>query len=241
MGEEPEVWRDVDQFITERLIGDDPVLEEVVRQSEAAGLPPIRVSPPQGMHLALLAAAVGANRVLELGTLGGYSTIWLCRGMALSGGDRTRQRLITVEARADFAAVAKANISAAGLDDIVEVRVGDARDVLARLHDERDTVFDLAFIDADKVHSPDYFTWAVEHSRPGALIVVDNVVRQGALADRQTRDSVERAQRRLHELAGADRRLHATTIQTVGAKGYDGFLIAWRKRCGARRNERSKV
>jgi predicted O-methyltransferase YrrM len=178
------------------------------------------VSPPQGKLLHLLARAIGAKTILEFGTLGGYSTIWLARALPDDG------HLITLEADSAYAAVAAANIEQAGLGDVVDLRVGPALDTLPELAAENVGPLDLTFIDADKEHSPDYFVWALDRSRPGGLIVADNVVRAGELADEQSADPKIRAQRRLHEMLAAESRVSATTIQTVGGKGYDGFAIA---------------
>ena len=158
--------------------------------------------------------------MLEIGTLGGYSTIWLGRALPADG------RLITLEASPEYAEVARGSIERAGLGDVVELRVGAALDSLPLLEAEGAGPFDLTFIDADKVNTPDYFAWALEHSRPGALIVADNVVRGGTLVEADSDDPATQAQRRFHEMLAAEPRVSATTIQTVGAKGYDGFTIA---------------
>ena len=196
------------------------MLDTALEASEKAGLPPIQVSPPQGKLLYLLATAVGARTIMEFGTLGGYSTIWLARALPRGG------RLITLEADPSYADVARENIDRAGLGDVVDLRVGLALDLLPDLAAEGAGPFDLTFVDADKEHNPDYFAWALEHSRSGSLIIADNVVRAGELADGDTDDSKVSAQRRLHELIAAESRVSATTIQTVGGKGYDGFTIA---------------
>jgi predicted O-methyltransferase YrrM len=215
-----EIWREVDEYVTGLLSPDDEVLRLALRACHEAGLPAIQVSPPQGKLLCLLAKTLGARSILEFGTLGGYSTIWLGRGLANGG------RLITLEAEPGYAEVAARNISAAGLADAVELRVGAALDLLPQLEAEEAGPFDLTFIDADKVHSPEYFAWSLRHSRPGGLIVCDNVVRDGRLADADSEDSAIQAQRRLHEQFAAEPRVEATTIQTVGGKGYDGFSLA---------------
>ena len=215
-----EQWSAVDEYVAGLLAPHDEALEVALRASEAAGLPGIQVSPPQGKLLHLLARTIGARSILEVGTLGAYSTIWL--GQALPDGGR----LITIEADPAYAEVARGNIARAGLDGAVEVRVGPALDVLPGLDAEGAGPFDLAFIDADKENSPDYFSWALDHARQGALIVVDNVVRGGTLADAESDDPKVRAQRQLHETVAAEDRVTATTIQTVGGKGYDGFTIA---------------
>jgi len=214
------VWSAVDEYVSELLAPHDEALRKALESSEAAGLPSIQVSPPQGKLLALLVETLEAKTILEFGTLGGYSTIWMGRALADGG------RLITLEADPRFAAVARENIARAGLDEIVDLRVGAALEALPRLEAEGTGPFDLTFIDADKVHTPDYFAWALERSRPGSLIVADNVVRDGRLADPDCEDPAIAAQRHLHETLAAEPRVSATTIQTVGVKGYDGFTIA---------------
>jgi predicted O-methyltransferase YrrM len=215
-----EAWSAVDDYVAEMLAPHDEALAAAVRASEEAGLPQIQVSPPQGMLLHLLARAIGAKTVLEFGTLGGYSTIWLARALPEGG------RLVTLEAEPRYAEVAGESIARAGLADLVDLRVGPALDLLPELDVEGAGPFDLTFIDADKIHTPDYFAWSVERSRPGSLIVADNVVRGGTLAEADSDDATIAAQRRLHEQIAADPRVTATTIQTVGSKGYDGFTIA---------------
>ncbi|HWM63582.1 MAG TPA: O-methyltransferase [Solirubrobacterales bacterium] len=215
-----ERWAAVDGYVTATLSPHDEVFEGALRASAEAGLPAIQVSPPQGRLLQVLAQAIGARSVLEFGTLAGYSTIWLGRALSADG------RLVTLEADPSYAEVARQNIARAGLEEIVDLRVGPALDTLPLLEAEGAGPFDLVFIDADKVHTPDYFLWALERTRPGGLIVADNVVRDGTLADAESDDPKVQAQRRLHEMIAAEPRLSATTIQTVGAKGYDGFTIA---------------
>jgi predicted O-methyltransferase YrrM len=214
-----EVWSEVDGYIAGLLAPHDKALEAAVRASEEAGLPAIQVSPPQGMLLCLLARAIGARTVLEFGTLGGYSTILLARALPQDG------RVITIEAEPRNAEVAAENIARAGLSDRVDLRVGAALDVLPDLEAEDAGPFDLTFVDADKIHTPDYFAWALARSRPGSLLVADNVVRGGTLVEAGD-DPTAAAQRRLHEEIAANPRLTATTIQTVGVKGHDGFTIA---------------
>lgn len=215
-----ERWSAVDEYVAGLLAPHDPILEAALSASEDAGLPAIQVSAPQGKMLYLLARSIGARTILEFGTLGAYSTIWL--GRALTNGGR----LVTMEADADYAEVARENIALANLGDLVDLRVGPALDLLPGMDAEGIGPFDFTFIDADKENSPSYFTWALDHSRPGSLIVADNVVRAGALADSESEDQKVQAQRRMHEMAAAEPRVSATTIQTVGAKGYDGFMIA---------------
>ena len=215
-----EQWSAVDEYVGGLLAPHDDALETALSAGAEAGLPSIQVSPPQGQLLNLLARTVGAKRILEFGTLAGYSTIWLGRALPDDG------RLITLEADPGYADVARRNIARAGLDDVVDLRVGPALDTLPTLDAEGVAGFDLTFIDADKVHSPDYFAWSLDHSRPGSLIVVDNVVRDGTLAEADSGDATIAAQRHLHEMLSAEPRVTATTIQTVGVKGYDGFSIA---------------
>lgn len=214
-----ELWTAVDQYIADQLVPADAALKTALETSAAAGLPSINVSPNQGKLLHIFARLVGARAILEIGTLGGYSTIWMARALSPGG------RLITLEADARHAELARANIATAGLGHVVEVRVGKALDSLPTLAAEGVAPFDLIFIDADKVNTPSYFTWALTLSRPGALIVVDNVVRKGAVADATTTDADVQGMRRFFEIAAAERRVTATAIQTVGGKGYDGFSV----------------
>jgi predicted O-methyltransferase YrrM len=211
------LWTAVDVFIAEGLVPGDEALDAALAASEAAGLPPINVAPNQGKLLMLLARAIGARRILEIGTLGGYSTIWLARGLLPDG------RLITLEANPDYAELARVNLARAGFSDMVEVRIGRAQDILPTLAGEGP--FDLIFIDADKPGTPGYFQWAVKLSRRGSLIVVDNVVREGAVLDAGSDDASVQAMRRFFELAATDPRVSGTVIQTVGAKGHDGLAI----------------
>jgi len=194
----------------------DAALDAALEASDAAGLPRISVSPAHGKLLWTFARLLNARRILEIGTLGGYSTLWLARGLARDG------RLITLEALEKHAKVARANIERAGLSSVVEVRVGQALAMLPSLAGP----FDLTFIDADKRNNADYFSWALKLSRPGSLIVVDNVVREGAVIDARSRDAAVQGVRRLNELIAKERRVAATAIQTVGIKGYDGFAVA---------------
>ncbi|MEN9936239.1 MAG: hypothetical protein RLZZ387_2818 [Chloroflexota bacterium] len=209
-----------DDYIHALFVPPDPELEEALRASDAAGLPAISVAPHEGKLLSILARLAGARRILEIGTLGGYSTIWLARGLAPGG------RLVTLEAEPRHAEVARANIARAGLAEVVEVRVGRATDTLPQLVAEGLEPFDMVFIDADKPGYADYLTWALRLTRPGSLIVADNVVRDGAVADPGTRDESARGARRFNELLAAEPRVTATIIQTVGAKGYDGMAVA---------------
>ncbi|HYQ78602.1 MAG TPA: O-methyltransferase [Solirubrobacterales bacterium] len=210
----------VDRFIGETIVAEDKGLRGAVEAAEAAGLPSIQVSPPQGKLLAMLVRLVGAKRILEFGTLGGYSAILMARALPAEG------RLISLEASPDYAEVARRSIEAAGVGEKVEVRVGPALETLPLLEEEGTGPFDLVFIDADKVNTPNYFAWSLDRTRPGGLIVADNVVRDGSLAEEADADEATRAQRRLHEMLAEEPRVDATTIQTVGVKGYDGFLVA---------------
>ncbi len=212
-----DLWTAVDAYIGDHLVNQDAALEEALEASEAAGLPAINVAPNQGKFLMMLAEAIGARAILEIGTLGGYSTIWLARGLVPGG------RLITLELDPRCAEVARANIARAGLGGVVEIRVGRALDTLPGLAAE--APFDLIFIDADKPATPDYYQWAVKLSRPGSLIVVDNVVREGAILDPDSKDQHVRGIRRFFELAAADARVSGTALQTTGAKGHDGIAI----------------
>jgi predicted O-methyltransferase YrrM len=211
-----ELWTAVDRYITDLLVPSDGVLEAALQASADAGLPAIAVSPTQGKMLMFMAQMLGARRILEIGTLGGYSTIWLARGLAEGG------RFITLEADPKHAEVARSNIARAGLADVVEVRVGKALDTLPLL----EAPFDLIFIDADKVSYPEYLAWSVRLSRSGSVIVADNVVRKGAVIDADSSDPNVKGVRRFHDVLAADGRLSATVIQTVGCKGYDGFTMA---------------
>jgi predicted O-methyltransferase YrrM len=220
------LWSAVDGYIAEHLVPGDPALEAALRDSDAAGLPPIAVTANQGKLLELLARIQGARSILELGTLGGYSTIWLARALPPGG------RLITLEADPRFAALARANIARAGVADVVELRVGAALETLSQLHAEGAGPFDLIFIDADKNNYPGYFEWSLKLSRPGTVIVGDNVVRDGAILDPdaydpERGDEIIKGVRRFYELVGAEPRVStsATAIQTVGTKGHDGFAL----------------
>ena len=215
-----ETWAGVDAYVGGLLAPHDEALEAALAAAEEAGLPAIQVSPPQGKLLYLLAKAIGARQVLEFGTLGGYSAIWLARALPEGG------LLTTLEADPEHAEVARACIERAGLARLVDLRVGPALEALPRLEEEGAGPFDLVFIDADKANTPEYFTWSLERTRPGGLIVADNVIRDGALVDESNEEPAIAAQRRLHEMLAAERRVEATTIQTVGVKGYDGFSLA---------------
>ena len=214
-----ERWTAVERYLDELLVGTDAALDAALAASAAAGLPPHHVTPGQGKLLHLLARALGARTVLELGTLGGYSTIWLARALPPGG------RMVTLEAEPMYAEVARANIARAGLAEVVELRVGRALDALPQLAAEGSGPFDVVFIDADKAGNPDYLPWALQLSRRGSLIVADNVVRGGAIVEASADPSVDGI-RRFYELLAAAPRVSATAIQTVGSKGYDGFALA---------------
>ncbi len=213
-------WTAVDKYITDLFVPSDTVLDEALIDADRAGLPPHNVAPNQGKLLWLFATIHKARRILEIGTLGGYSTIWLARAVPPGG------TVVTLEANPQHAAVAGANITRASLADVVEVRVGPALDILPQLAGQGSEPFDLVFIDADKPNNPDYLAWAIRLSRPGTLIIADNVVRNGAIADADSGDPAVQGIRRFNELLAADPRLSATALQTVGSKGYDGFAIA---------------
>ncbi|MDP9102306.1 MAG: O-methyltransferase [Actinomycetota bacterium] len=208
----------VDSYLEQTLLPADPVLEAALASSASAGLPAIQVSALQGALLMLLARTSGATRVLEIGTLGGYSTIWLARGLG-SGG-----RVVTLEADPVHAEVARSNLARAGLAEVTEVVLGAALDTLPRLLGAGE--FDLVFIDADKENGAAYVEWAMRLSRPGAMIIVDNVVRGGEVANPDTDDPRVLGTRRTLALLGSDPRLVSTAVQTVGAKGYDGFSVS---------------
>jgi len=214
-----ETWSAVDAYFEGRLIESDPALGAALKATTAAGLPPIQVSASQGKFLQILALAQGARRILEVGTLGGYSALWLVRALGADG------RLVTLEVEPRHAAVARDNFARAGVAHQIDLHVGPAIDTLAQFRSQRVAPFDLVFIDADKPNNLNYAQAALDLSRPGTLIVVDNVVRRGAIvADKQ--DAAAEGVRRLADWVGAEPRLRATVIQTVGNKGYDGFLLA---------------
>jgi predicted O-methyltransferase YrrM len=215
-----DLWSRVDEYIEARLVPRDPALTRAVNESVAAGLPSIAVSATQGKLLYLFAALVRATRILEVGTLGGYSAIWLARALSPDG------RMVTLERNPKHAAVARRNLAQAGLGTVVEVRTGAALETLPALAGEQAAPFDLVFVDADKANNPAYIEWAVRLGRPGTLIIVDNVVREGSILDTASRDAAGRGVRRTFELVGEHPQLSATAIQTVGTKGYDGFLMA---------------
>jgi predicted O-methyltransferase YrrM len=214
------VWTEVDNYIGELMVPSDPALEAALNASAAAGLPAIHVSPTQGKFLYLLARALCSTNILELGTLGGYSTIWLARGLADQG------RVLTVDVNPKHAELARANVAFAGLSDRVEFHVGAGLDVLRQLVRERRGPFDLIFIDANKCEMADYFEWAFLLSRLGTIIVADNVIRDGRVIDAASADPDIQGIRRFNERVAAEKRVSATELQTVGSKGYDGFAMA---------------
>lgn len=213
-------WTAVDGYFTEQLHLSDSILDAAMRANVAAKLPAIDVSPSQGRFLHLLARICDARKILEIGTLGGYSTIWLARALPPDG------RLISLEFSPAHAEIAGKNIQNAGLSDRVEIRVGAALDSLPLLEKENVAPFDFIFIDADKSNNPSYLQWAIKLSRPGTLIIVDNVVRDGAVADSASTDPSIQGTRKMFEIMSREPRLSATALQTVGAKGYDGFAMA---------------
>lgn len=213
-------WSQVDRYFSDLLLAPDPGIEAALAASDAAGLPAINVSPNQGKLLYLLAKAIGARRILEIGTLGGYSTIWLARALPAEG------RLITLEADPKHAEVARGNIAHAGLSGIVEVTLGRALETMPRLVEASEEPFDLIFIDADKPSTTAYFEWALRLSHPGTLIIVDNVARGGDVIDAESESRAVQGTRRFLERLAAEPRVTATAVQTVGTKGYDGFAIA---------------
>ena len=215
-----EQWTAVDRYITDMLVPPDAALDAALEASNAAGLPAIAVAPNQGKLLYMLAKMRGARRILEIGTLGGYSTIWLARALPPSG------RLITLEKDPKHGDVARANIERAGLSGVVDLRVDAALETLPRLKSEGAGPFDLTFIDADKPNIPSYFDWALRLAAPGGLIIVDNVIRDGAIVDETSTDPSVLGVRKLNEILRTEKRVVATTIQVVGTKGYDGLTFA---------------
>jgi len=212
-------WDKVDQYITERLIPHDPVLEKVLLANRKAGLPNIDVAPNQGKLLNIWARMKQAQRILEIGTLGGYSTIWLARALPADG------HLVSIELDPLYAQVAQSNLSLAQLDGRVELRVGNALDQLALMEEENTAPFDLIFIDADKPNNPSYLRWALRFSRPGTVIIGDNIVREGEVVNENSLDPRVIGVRKFYDLLAEESRITATAIQTVGSKGYDGFVI----------------
>jgi len=216
----PDTWTAVDRYFADLLLAPDPALEAALAASAAAGLPSIHVTPAQGKLLQLLARGVRARRILEIGTLGGYSTIWLARALPDGG------RLVTLEAEPKHAEVARANLARAGVSGVVELRLGRAQEILPRLVAEGGGPFDLIFIDADKAGYAEYFAWALQLSHAGTLIIADNVVRKGAVVDAASPDAAVQGVRRFNAALAQEPRVTATVVQTVGEKGYDGFALA---------------
>jgi predicted O-methyltransferase YrrM len=212
-------WTAVDRYISDMFLPPDPILDWVLKTSTEAGLPDINVSPNQGKFLMILAQTMQATAILEVGTLGGYSTIWLARGLSSAG------RLISLEVNPTHAEVARANIARAGLAHAVDIRQGAALDLLPQIEKKLVQPFDLIFIDADKPNIPAYFSWALRLARQGSLIIIDNVIRDGAVVNSKSSDPSVLGVRRLSELIAHEPRVSATAIQTVGSKGYDGFAI----------------
>ena len=215
-----ETWAAVDRYISDLLVPEDAALTAAIEASAKAGLPAIQVAPNQGKLLALLARSIGARNVLEIGTLGGYSTIWMARALPEGG------RVITLEFDANHAEVARSNFARAGLSQTIQLRLGSALDTLPQIAAEGHAPFDFIFIDADKANIPEYFAWSLKLARVGSLIIVDNVVREGAVIDAATTDPSVQGVRRFMDILAKEPRVSATAIQTVGGKSYDGFAIA---------------
>ncbi len=215
-----ELWNSVDDYLTEVLVAPDDALNAALLSADKAGLPAINVSPPAGKLLYLMARAIGARNILEIGTLAGYSTIWLARALAPGG------KLISLEADAKHADLARANIARAGLANVVDVRLGRALEILPQIAAEKREPFDFIFIDADKESIPDYFQWSLRLGQRGSLILVDNVIRRGRVIDAQCDDDAIRGVRKFNTMVAAEPRVTATAMQTVGCKGYDGFAVA---------------
>ncbi len=212
-------WTAVERYFGDLLFPPDPALDAALADSVAAGLPPINVSAAQGRLLALIAQMIQARRILEIGTLGGYSTIWLARALAAGG------RIVTLEIDARHADVARRNFERAAVSDRIDLRVGPAQETLPASQAEGLGPFDLIFVDADKPSYPEYLEWSIRLSRPGGVIVVDNIVRDGAVVDEHAADARVQGVRRFNAALAAERRVTATAIQLVGAKGYDGFAV----------------
>ena len=215
-----ELWTSVDNYLGEVLVRQDRHLDEAVAASDAAGLPSIQVSPPQGKLLEILIEMMGAKSILEVGTLGGYSTIWMARSLPDDG------HVVTIEIDPKHAQVAQENFDRAGLSGKIDLRTGNAREILPAMIQEGAGPFDFSFIDADKASNPDYFGWALEMSRPGSVIIVDNVIRDGHVVEADSEDASVKGVRRLNEVMAGNPRISVTALQTVGIKGYDGFSVA---------------
>jgi predicted O-methyltransferase YrrM len=215
-----EQWTAVDSYFCNLLVPSDTALDAAIKSSDEAGLPSHHVAPNQGKLLQLLAQVQGSRNILEIGTLAGYSTIWLARALPVNG------RVVTLESNPKHAEVAQANISRAGLSHLVELRLGSAVESLQQLGSEGGEPFDFIFIDADKPNNPAYLAWALKLSRPGTLIIGDNVVRNGEVVNPNSKDANVQGVRRFSELLASEPRVSATALQTVGSKGYDGFVMA---------------
>lgn len=215
-----ERWTAVDNYFCDLLVQSDAALDNARKSSDEAGLPSHHVAPNQGKLLQLIAQIQGARRILEIGTLAGYNTIWLARALPSDG------RLITLESEIKHAEVAEANISLAGISHLVDLQRGNAIDSLQKLHAEGVELFDFIFIDADKPNNPNYLKWALKLSRPGTIIIGDNVVRNGEVINPDSQDAKVQGIRQFSQLLAAEPRISATALQTVGSKGYDGFVIA---------------
>ena len=214
------IWTAVDNYVSEMLVPSDKALDAALEASADSGLPEIAVAPNQGKFLMLLAKSIKARNILEIGTLGGYSTIWLARALPAGG------RVVTLEAVARHAEVARANFERAGLASIIDLRLGKAIETLPKLAAEKPAPFDFIFIDADKENIPDYFTWSLKLARTGSMIIIDNVIRDGEVINAKSRDPSVKGVRRFNEMLKAEKRVSATSVQTVGVKGYDGFTLA---------------
>jgi predicted O-methyltransferase YrrM len=212
------LWTKVGDYFA-GMIGEDKALKAALKDCKAAKLPPIGVAANEGKLLMLVAQMIGARKILEVGTLGGYSTIWLARGLGEGG------RLITLEYEKKHADVARKNIARAGLDGVVEIRVGDAKETMPQLVNENAGPFDVIFLDADKEGYPTYFEWSLKLSRKGTAIIADNVVRDGGVINAKSKDVSIQGVRKFNKIVAADKRVSATAIQTVGTKGYDGFAM----------------
>ena len=219
MSKREPLWDRVDAYLTDTFVPSEDAFAAALADSEKAGLPAIQVSPPQGRLLELLARALHARQILEIGTLGGYSTLWLARGLAPGG------RIVTLEVDPKHAEVARRTFERAGRSGAIELRLGAALETLPRMVEERAGPFDMIFVDADKPNLPDYFSWSLRLSRPGTLIVVDNVVREGDVVDAGSADASVQGVRRMNERIAAEPRVSGTTLQTVGGKGYDGLAF----------------
>ncbi|HEY2470349.1 MAG TPA: O-methyltransferase [Terracidiphilus sp.] len=215
-----DTWANVDRYFSDALVKPNRILDSALKANRRAQLPAIDVTPLQGRFLEILVRAVGARRVLEIGTLGGYSTLWLARALPDNG------HIVTLEVEAKHASIAQRNIDKAHLSNRVDLRIAPAAETLAALVAESASPFDMIFIDADKAGYPDYLKYSLKLSRPGTLIVADNVVRDGKVIDSRNADPNIRGVRRFTKLIAAERRLSTTVLQTVGGKGYDGFAIA---------------